>query len=71
MLLAEGTDLLLHGHQHTVLANALSDPDRRMQILAAGSLFEGDEGDTWPNGFQIVDIFLSEAGSILRYRVSF
>ena len=54
-LLADNVDLLLHGHQHDPIVEMHEDPDRVLRVIAAGSLYEGDEGDRWPNSFQMID----------------
>lgn len=70
-LLAESTDLLLHGHQHDPQAGVRTDPDKRLHVLAAGALYEGDERDRWPNSFHVIDAFVDDRGQPRRYRVSF
>jgi hypothetical protein len=70
-LLSETTDLLLHGHQHDPIAEVNEDPDRQLRILAAGSLYEGDEGDRWINSFHVIDVDLDHEGRPLHYRVTF
>jgi hypothetical protein len=69
--LSETVDLLLHGHQHDPINEDRRDPDRSLQVLAAGSLYEGDEGDRWINGFHAIDIELNARGKPLRYDVRF
>ncbi|MBN1342719.1 MAG: metallophosphoesterase [Phycisphaerae bacterium] len=69
--LADTVDLLLHGHQHDTLAELRSDPDRRLQALAAGSLYEGDDGDRWINAFHTIDVYLTDEGRPLRYDLEF
>ncbi len=70
-LLADTVDLLLHGHQHDPIAEDQSDPDRSLRVIAAGSLYEGDEGDRWRNSFHVIDVYLDPAGRPLRYEVEF
>lgn len=55
-LLADGVDILLHGHQHTPLAWKALESGMSLQILAASCLMEGDEGTGWANGFQLIEI---------------
>jgi 3',5'-cyclic AMP phosphodiesterase CpdA len=69
-LLAGGADLLLHGHQHDPIIEVTTDPDRKLTVLATGSLY-ADEGDRWINCFHVIDAFLDERGQPLRYRVTF
>jgi hypothetical protein len=69
--LSETVDLLLHGHQHDPITEVRRDPDRSLQVLAAGSLYEGDEGDRWINGFQVIDAELDPRGRPLRYQIHF
>jgi hypothetical protein len=64
-------DLLLHGHQHEPVSEVRRDPDRSLRVLAAGSLYEGDEGDRWINSFHAIDAELDERGRMLRYEVCF
>jgi len=56
-------DLLLHGHQHHKSAIQISNTNRQLYILSAGSLFEGDEGDRWVNSFQTIDVTLDGHGN--------
>lgn len=58
--LPERVDLLLHGHQHHPLATRLQNPDRSLHVVAAGSIYEGDRTDQWINGFQRVDLELTD-----------
>jgi len=69
--LADTVDLLLRGHQHEPVAEEHHDPDRDLRTLAAGSLYEGDEGDRWINAFHVVDVRVDEAGRPLCYDVTF
>jgi predicted phosphodiesterase len=69
-LLANGVDLLLHGHQHDPIAKVSSDPDRQLTVLATGSLY-ADEGDRWINAFHLIEAYLDDQGQPLRYRVTF
>jgi predicted MPP superfamily phosphohydrolase len=58
--LADSVDLLLHGHQHEATSSFLSElGGRHLIALGAGCLYEGDQGERWPNWFQIIDIKLS------------
>jgi 3',5'-cyclic AMP phosphodiesterase CpdA len=70
-LLSEVADLVLHGHQHDPVFEIKADPDRSLRVLTAGSLYEGDQGDLWINGFNIVDAFLDDNGRPMRYQVRF
>ncbi|KVN88688.1 NB-ARC domain-containing protein [Burkholderia ubonensis] len=71
MQLSESADLVLHGHQHEPTSETRLDPDRALRVLAAGSLYEGDEGDRWLNSFHTVDVELDDHGRPLRYNVRF
>lgn len=71
VLLSRSVDLLLHGHQHETLSESRQDPDQALQILAAGSLYEGDAGDTWVNAFHVIDVTLTDRGHPIRYDVTF
>ncbi len=64
-------DLLLHGHQHEAIAVELKEAENRPRTLAAGSLFEGDAEDKYINNFNVIDIFLNEAGTPLRFDIQF
>jgi uncharacterized protein YjbI with pentapeptide repeats len=70
-VLADNVDLLLHGHQHEEAVGNQLDPDRRLRVIAAGSLFEGDEGDEWINAFHRIDVTLSSTGRPVRYEITF
>src|ERR1019366_4210147 len=39
--------------------------------LAAGSMYEGDEGDQYPNAFNVIDVHLNEAAQPLKYDLQF
>jgi hypothetical protein len=49
----------------------ITDPDRRLAVLAAGCLYEGDAGDRWANRFHVLNIETNDQGQPLRYRVEF
>lgn len=66
-LLAENTDLVLRGHLHSVEPELWADPDRRLIQLAAGCLYDGQLGDTYPNACQTICINLDERGRPARY----
>ena len=70
-LLADYVDLLLHGDKHRQGADERTDPDHRLKIYASGSLYDGDKGDRYVNGFQLLDIFLTAEGRPLRYELEF
>ena len=70
-LLSDYVDLVLHGHQHKPLSKEESNPDRTLRTLAAGSLYEGDEGDEWVNSFHVLDVEMNAEGRPLRYVVQF
>ncbi|MBI5094924.1 MAG: metallophosphoesterase, partial [Candidatus Hydrogenedentes bacterium] len=70
-LLSDTIDLLLRGHQHTPITESLNDLDRSLDALAAGSVYEGDVGDKWINGFQVIDAYLNDEGRPLRYDLEF
>jgi hypothetical protein len=69
--LAETVGLLLHGRQHTPKAQEKFDPDRSLRVLAAGSLYEGDEGDLYPNSFNVIEVNLNDEGRPLKYNLEF
>lgn len=70
-LLAGVVDLVTHGHQHVPGFVETTDPDRRLAVLAAGCLYEGDAGDHWPNRFHVLNVETNDQGQPLRYRVEF
>jgi hypothetical protein len=47
------------------------DPDRSSHVLAAGSLYEGDQGEHWPNAHHVVDAHLDKEGRPTSYDVRF
>lgn len=57
--LAELVDVVLRGHLHQTRMKVVQDPDRRLQELAVGCLYEGHAADRWPNAIQVLTI---EAG---------
>ena len=67
-LLAEQIDLLLRGHLHESEVSFWADADRGMRELVAGSLYGGD---MWPNGCQVVDVWLDEDGHPSGYDLWF
>lgn len=70
-LLSETVDLLLYGHQHETAVETIETPDGGLQTIASGSLYEGDQGDRWVNGFNVIDADLDSSGRPLRYNVEF
>jgi hypothetical protein len=69
--LAGSVDLVLRGHQHEPSAFEYLTPDRKLRVFAAGSLFEGDLGDRYVNGFQVVDIDFTDDGRAKAYSIEF
>ena len=69
--LADWTDLLLRGHQHSPLALSQIEPGRTVRELAAGCLYEGTHGHEYSNAIQVVDVVLNERGRPMRYDVRF
>lgn len=70
-LLSETVDLLLYGHQHEPGIQTIEDPNGRLRTIAAGSLYEGDLGDRWSNGFHLIDAHLDPSGRPLCYEIEF
>lgn len=71
-LLAANTDLLLHGHQHVPSASDNIDAaSNTLRVIAAGSLYEGDEGDRYVNSFHVIDVVLAPDGRPTSYEVTF
>jgi calcineurin-like phosphoesterase family protein len=70
-LLADNVDLLLRGHLHQEDVETWNDPDRTSRQLAAGCLYEGHEGDQWPNACHVIEARLDEAGHPIRYDLRF
>ncbi|MBP8806152.1 MAG: metallophosphoesterase [Kofleriaceae bacterium] len=70
-LLADRVDLVLHGHQHEAAVEPWASPDHKLLVLAAGCLYEGDEGLRYPNAFQVIDVELTDAGRPVRAAIRF
>ncbi len=69
--LADYTDLLLRGHQHTTITRSQVTPDREFRELAAGCLYEGARGNQHPNACHVIDAVLDDHGRSLHYDVRF
>lgn len=67
--LADRVDLVLHGHQHEATADLLQGPDHQLLVLAAGCLYEGDEGHRYLNACQVIDLELDEDARPRRAQV--
>ncbi|MDN5850057.1 MAG: metallophosphoesterase, partial [Nitrococcus sp.] len=62
-LLAEHVDFVLRGHLHETELEMWADPDdRRLPHFATGCLYEGWEGDRYPNACQVVTLNLDSQG---------
>ena len=70
-LLADSVDLLLHGHQHDPIAEERGDADRNLRFIAAGSLFEGEQGDRWVNSFHLIEAQVDDQGRPRSYDIDF
>lgn len=70
-LLADSVDLLLHGHQHEEAIEEQMNPDRRLYVFAAGSLYEGDGEDKYINSFHVLDIQTNDEGRPLSFDFQF
>lgn len=70
-LLADRVDLLLRGHLHNEAVEIWEDPDRTSRQLAAGCLYEGHEGDEWPNACHVIEARLDQEGRPIRYDLRF
>lgn len=70
-LLADRVDLVLHGHQHEAAVEPWASPDQDVLVLAAGCLYEGDEGHRYPNAFQVIDLALTADGRPERVAIRF
>jgi tetratricopeptide (TPR) repeat protein/predicted phosphodiesterase len=70
-LISSRVDVLLRGHQHEATSETLNNPDQSLLVLAAGSLYEGDKGDRYINGFQVIDVTLNDLGQPLEYDIWF
>lgn len=68
-LLAQNADLVLRGHLHETDISTWADPGQTLRQLAAGSLYEGDRGDQWPNTCQAVTLDLDARGRPRRIEV--
>jgi hypothetical protein len=71
VILANTVDVLLRGHVHSERFETLAEPDRALQVLAAGCLYEGDLNDQWPNACHVVDVTLDTQGRPLAYNIRF
>ncbi len=69
--LADWTDLLLRGHQHTPLALSQIEPGRTVRELAAGCLYEGEHGHNSPNAVHVIDVTLKAHCRPVRYDIRF
>jgi tetratricopeptide (TPR) repeat protein/predicted MPP superfamily phosphohydrolase len=69
--LADSIDLFLHGHVHETLTEFHTDPDKSLLSIAAGSLYEGDKGDKYVNGFHVIDVYLNSEGRPRKYDFGF
>lgn len=69
--LAESAHLLLHGHRHETDLQATLDPDQLLTVVAAGSLYEGDEGDRFVNGWHVIELQLDAEGRPLQFEFTF
>lgn len=69
--LAESADLLLHGHRHEPDLHAHLDPDQALTVIAAGCVYEGDEGDRFVNGWHVIEVELDAAGRPLQFEFTF
>src|SRR5262249_24781804 len=67
--LSAGVDLLLRGHLHREAIIAEIDPDRALRQLAAGSLYESDEADQYPNACHMIDVQLDAQGRPQHYNL--
>jgi hypothetical protein len=70
-LLADYADLLLRGHLHEPSVSEWADPDGSLRQIAAGCLYEGEQGNRWPNSFQVIDAVLDDRGRPLRFKLRF
>lgn len=70
-LLADRADLVLHGHQHEAAVEPWASPDHALLVLAAGCLYEGDEGHRWPNACQLIDLELTDTARPERAAIRF
>ncbi|KYG10933.1 hypothetical protein BE21_58480, partial [Sorangium cellulosum] len=68
-LLAEHVDLVLRGHLHREEIAAWVGPGQILRQVAAGCLYEGSRGNTWPNACHLFDVTLDAAGRPKRYDV--
>lgn len=62
--LAGRVDLLLRGHLHEQDVLAERRPHSQLLQLAAGCLYEGGKGNSYPNSCQVVTLTLDETGTI-------
>jgi predicted phosphodiesterase len=69
--LAGRVDLVLRGHLHEESLEEWVDPTQKLRLVAAGSLYEGDLGNRWPNACHMVEITADDAGRPIGYEVRF
>jgi hypothetical protein len=48
-----------------------TSPDQGVLVLAAGCLYEGDEGHRYPNAFQVIDLALTTDARPERVAIRF
>ncbi|WP_437738143.1 AAA family ATPase [Sorangium sp. So ce1335] len=68
-LLAQHVDLVLRGHLHREEIAAWVGPGQMLRQVAAGCLYEGSLGNTWPNACHLFDVTLDGEGRPKRYDV--
>jgi len=69
--LAERVDLVLHGHQHTPAVTHHVEPGHESRVIAAGCLYEGDEGDRWSSEYHLIEVELNDETRPLVYGIHF
>jgi len=68
-LVSDGVDLLLRGHLHDGELLESADPDRKLREVAAGCLYDGHQGDHWPNSCNVITITCGDDGRPLSYDI--
>ena len=68
MLVSDKLDLLLRGHLHSPELLTVMDPDRVLNELATGCLYEHDR---YPNGCSVLELNLDSNGALVEMAVHF
>jgi Calcineurin-like phosphoesterase len=70
-LLGERTDLVLRGHLHLAEVETWVDPDNKVNLLAAGCLYETEKADHYPSACQVITLNHDSLGHLGRVDLRF